>query len=165
MKVTTFCTLTYLLVLVLTFMYIYRVHISSVASTRMTDHSSRSHAIFTISLWTTLEDDNGIKTSKYSKHNFVDLAGSEGVKRSGATGDRLNEGNMINKSLLTLGLVITNLATKPNKYSSYRDSKLTRLLHDSLGGNTKVCLSCYIFFHSLLSYPYIDVLCRHPFSW
>jgi len=80
--------------------------------------------------------------------NLVDLAGSERQQKTGATGSRLKEGNMINKSLLALGTVISTLAAnsaasakgKAIKHIPYRDSKLTRLLQGSLGGNARTCM-------------------------
>lgn len=78
---------------------------------------------------------------KGSKLNFVDLAGSERQGKTGATGDTLKEGAKINLSLTALGNVINALVDgKNNKHIPYRDSKLTRLLQDSLGGNTKTLM-------------------------
>ncbi|CAB4065516.1 KIF4_21_27 [Lepeophtheirus salmonis] len=114
------------------------------ASTNMNDQSSRSHAIFTIHIEqqpikmknTTDEGELEILTAKF---HFVDLAGSERLKRTGATGDRAKEGISINCGLLALGNVISALGDTTRKvlHVPYRDSKLTRLLQDSLGGNSR----------------------------
>ncbi|XP_049890192.1 kinesin family member 4 [Epinephelus moara] len=108
----------------------------TVGSTAMNAASSRSHAIFTI----TLEQRRGTdKTdSIVSKLHLVDLAGSERQKKTKAEGDRLKEGISINRGLLSLGNVISALGdeSKKNSFVPYRDSKLTRLLQDSLGGNS-----------------------------
>ena len=71
---------------------------------------------------------------------MVDLAGSEKTTKTGATGQTLKEANKINKSLTTLGLVIKHLTDGKSTHVPYRDSKLTRVLQDSLGGNSKTCL-------------------------
>ena len=99
-------------------------------ATAMNATSSRSHAIFTVSLELRLKSGK-LLTPRF---NFVDLAGSERAKRTGASGDRFAEGVQINKGLLALGNVITALCEK-QRHVPYRDSKLTRLLQDSLGGN------------------------------
>uniref|UniRef100_H3CZM4 Kinesin family member 4 n=1 Tax=Tetraodon nigroviridis TaxID=99883 RepID=H3CZM4_TETNG len=105
-------------------------------STAMNAASSRSHAIFTI----TLEQRRGTDKSDsiVSKLHLVDLAGSERQKKTKAEGDRLKEGISINRGLLSLGNVISALGdeSKKNAFVPYRDSKLTRLLQDSLGGNS-----------------------------
>lgn len=111
----------------------------AVASTAMNATSSRSHAIFTITLQMMKTDD--VHSSTKSKFHLVDLAGSERSKKTLATGDRFKEGVKINQGLLALGNVISALGTKStsgntNAHISYRDSKLTRLLQDSLGGNS-----------------------------
>nr|XP_058952852.1 kinesin-like protein KIF21A [Pocillopora verrucosa] len=126
------------------------------ASTNMNAQSSRSHAIFAIHVkqqrvvkLTDGDDKQGSeKISNYeyemltAKFNFVDLAGSERLKRTGATGDRAKEGISINCGLLALGNVISALgdATKRGSHVPYRDSKLTRLLQDSLGGNSRTLM-------------------------
>lgn len=106
-----------------------------VATTKMNDFSSRSHTIFTITLYK--EHDGEI--FRVSKMNLVDLAGSENISRSGAQHQRAKEAGSINQSLLTLGRVINSLADK-SVHVPFRESKLTRLLQDSLGGNTKTAL-------------------------
>uniref|UniRef100_A0A673XX07 Kinesin-like protein n=1 Tax=Salmo trutta TaxID=8032 RepID=A0A673XX07_SALTR len=109
----------------------------TVGSTAMNAASSRSHAIFTI----TLEQRRGTDKSDnvVSKLHLVDLAGSERQKKTKAEGDRLKEGISINRGLLSLGNVISALGDESKKgtgFVPYRDSKLTRLLQDSLGGNS-----------------------------
>lgn len=108
----------------------------------MNRDSSRSHAIFTLSLQISHETESKAIECKYSRFSFVDLAGSERQKDTHATGERLKEASLINKSLSTLGNVISSLTTAQSghrtRYVCYRDSKLTFLLRDSLGGNTKV---------------------------
>lgn len=111
------------------------------AETDMNPNSSRSHCIFTIIIHikeTTTEGEDYIKIGKL---NFVDLAGSENIGKSGTEkhSSRKQEAGNINKSLLTLGRVITSL-TENTGHIPYRDSKLTRLLQDSLGGKTKTCI-------------------------
>ncbi|XP_055713660.1 kinesin-like protein KIF21A isoform X3 [Phlebotomus papatasi] len=122
------------------------------ASTQMNAQSSRSHALFTIlirrqrvmSAEESGMPDGDLETLT-SKFHFVDLAGSERLKRTGATGERAREGISINCGLLSLGNVISALGDKSKKASHipYRDSKLTRLLQDSLGGNSQtVMIAC-----------------------
>ncbi|KAM7349272.1 kinesin-like protein 3A isoform 2-T2 [Cochliomyia hominivorax] len=107
----------------------------AVASTAMNQQSSRSHAIFTVTLQATKKDESRSVTT--SKFHLVDLAGSERSKKTGATGDRFKEGVKINQGLLALGNVISALGDgKGAGFVRYRDSKLTRLLQDSLGGNS-----------------------------
>uniref|UniRef100_A0A8D3CQG3 Kinesin family member 21A n=1 Tax=Scophthalmus maximus TaxID=52904 RepID=A0A8D3CQG3_SCOMX len=129
------------------------------ASTQMNVQSSRSHAIFTIHLCQVRvcqenETDNKVSNGNSeldeyetltAKFHFVDLAGSERLKRTGATGDRAKEGISINCGLLALGNVISALGdrSKRSSHVPYRDSKLTRLLQDSLGGNSQtVMIAC-----------------------
>ncbi|XP_029095753.1 chromosome-associated kinesin KIF4A [Monodon monoceros] len=107
----------------------------TVASTAMNSQSSRSHAIFTISIEQRKKSDKN--SSFRSKLHLVDLAGSERQKKTKAEGDRLKEGININRGLLCLGNVISALGDdKKGGFVPYRDSKLTRLLQDSLGGNS-----------------------------
>ncbi|OWB80335.1 hypothetical protein B5S32_g4601 [[Candida] boidinii] len=105
------------------------------ASTKLNDYSSRSHTIFTI----TLLKKNINNEYQISKLNLVDLAGSENILRSGAVNQRAKEAGSINQSLLTLGRVINSLVDGGN-YIPYRECKLTRILQDSLGGDTKTIL-------------------------
>ncbi|PWY94522.1 kinesin related protein 2 [Aspergillus sclerotioniger CBS 115572] len=106
-----------------------------VAATKCNDLSSRSHTIFTINVLT--KSSEGSITS--GKLNLVDLAGSENIQRSGAENKRAVEAGQINRSLLTLGRVINALVDKAS-HVPYRESKLTRLLQDSLGGRTRICI-------------------------
>ncbi|KAG6465115.1 hypothetical protein O3G_MSEX014941 [Manduca sexta] len=104
-------------------------------STAMNQASSRSHAVFTIVIAKESRADKNVATT--SKFHLVDLAGSERIKKTKASGERLKEGVKINQGLLALGNVISALGDGTNRsYISYRDSKLTRLLQDSLGGNS-----------------------------
>ncbi|KAJ1720706.1 Kinesin- motor protein, partial [Coemansia erecta] len=112
-----------------------------VAATRCNDASSRSHAIFTVTVFireraVTAEGEDIVKLGKL---NLVDLAGSENIGRSGAQDARAREAGNINRSLLTLGRVINALVDR-NSYVPYRDSKLTYILKDSLGGRTRTCM-------------------------
>ncbi|BHF59037.1 Kinesin-like protein kif17 [Sparganum proliferum] len=115
-------------------------------ATLMNADSSRSHSIFTIYLEMIRNDaETGREMFRAGKLNLVDLAGSERQSKTGAVGDRLKEATKINLSLSALGNVISALVDANTKHVPYRDSKLTRLLQDSLGGNTKTlmiaCLS------------------------
>ncbi|KAG8005713.1 Kinesin-like protein KIF21A, partial [Nibea albiflora] len=129
------------------------------ASTQMNVQSSRSHAIFTIHLCQVRvcspDNDDNVTDNRLANHSeinefetltakfhFVDLAGSERLKRTGATGDRAKEGISINCGLLALGNVISALGdrSKRSTHVPYRDSKLTRLLQDSLGGNSQTMM-------------------------
>uniref|UniRef100_A0AAR5P0J1 Kinesin-like protein n=1 Tax=Dendroctonus ponderosae TaxID=77166 RepID=A0AAR5P0J1_DENPD len=110
------------------------------AATLMNNHSSRSHVVFTITVHTREILSNGEEVLKTGKLNLVDLAGSENIAKSGAKDKRAQESANINKSLLTLGRVIQILSEKNSKHIPYRDSKLTRILQDSLGGHTKTCI-------------------------
>ncbi|XP_055899663.1 kinesin-like protein KIF21A isoform X3 [Biomphalaria glabrata] len=128
----------------------------STASTNMNVSSSRSHAIFSLHIRQhrlvkeeiPLEDGKETDSTQAefetltAKFHFVDLAGSERLKRTGATGDRAKEGISINCGLLALGNVISALGDKTKKgcHVPYRDSKLTRLLQDSLGGNSRTLM-------------------------
>ncbi|XP_037942329.1 chromosome-associated kinesin KIF4-like, partial [Teleopsis dalmanni] len=107
----------------------------AVASTAMNSQSSRSHAIFTVTIQATKKDTLTSMTT--SKFHLVDLAGSERSKKTKTTGDRFKEGVKINQGLLALGNVISALGSGQGAgHVRYRDSKLTRLLQDSLGGNS-----------------------------
>ncbi|XP_063880218.1 kinesin-like protein KIF14 isoform X1 [Scylla paramamosain] len=118
----------------------------SIAATGLNDKSSRSHAVFTLKLiQTQTEDVEGeeLESSKVSILNLVDLAGSERVGASLSHGDRLKEGVFINKSLLTLGKVINSLAESEGRrrpFIPYRESVLTFLLKESLGGNSRTAM-------------------------
>ncbi|VDO50278.1 unnamed protein product, partial [Schistosoma margrebowiei] len=108
----------------------------TVAATNMNETSSRSHAVFTIVVTQRIEDlSYGTTSEKVSKISLVDLAGSERSDATGATDIRLKEGANINKSLTTLGKVIAGLADM-NDFIPYRDSVLTWLLKENLGGNS-----------------------------
>lgn len=113
-----------------------------VAATKCNDLSSRSHTVFTITVQIKRPGGSGGGGEDFislGKLNLVDLAGSENIQRSGAENKRAAEAGLINKSLLTLGRVINALVDK-NSHIPYRESKLTRLLQDSLGGRTKTCI-------------------------
>ncbi|NXX74475.1 KIF15 protein, partial [Urocolius indicus] len=113
-----------------------------VASTSMNRESSRSHAVFTITV-ESMEKNNEIVNIRSSLLNLVDLAGSERQKDTHTEGLRLKEAGNINRSLSCLGQVITALVDVGNgkqRHICYRDSKLTFLLRDSLGGNAKTCI-------------------------
>ncbi|EGT46843.1 hypothetical protein CAEBREN_30218 [Caenorhabditis brenneri] len=110
-----------------------------VGATLMNKDSSRSHSIFTVYV----EGMTETGSIRMGKLNLVDLAGSERQSKTGATGDRLKEATKINLSLSALGNVISALVDGKSKHIPYRDSKLTRLLQDSLGGNTKtIMIAC-----------------------
>ncbi|EAR95984.2 kinesin motor catalytic domain protein (macronuclear) [Tetrahymena thermophila SB210] len=110
-----------------------------VGATKMNADSSRSHSVFSLNFQSKIVS-NGMIHVKNSKLHFVDLAGSERQKSTGAAGDRLKEASNINKSLTVLGLVINALVESANgksRHIPYRDSKLTFILKDSLGGNSR----------------------------
>ncbi|KAJ1516671.1 hypothetical protein HMI55_001697 [Coelomomyces lativittatus] len=116
----------------------------------MNDHSSRSHALLTFILECYKEDqccDGSLgEPIKSARINLVDLAGAERVGHTGAEGLRLKEGGKINQSLLTLSNVIQKLASRQNirEHIPYRDSKLTRILEPSLGGNSRTLIICTV---------------------
>ena len=120
----------------------------TVAATNMNETSSRSHGVFTLVLTQKRHDvETNMDTEKVSRISLVDLAGSERANSTGATGTRLKEGANINKSLTTLGKVISALADassgkkkKKDEFVPYRDSVLTWLLKDSLGGNSRTAM-------------------------
>ena len=114
-------------------------HKRQVAATKCNDLSSRSHTVFTITAYIKRTTDDGEDYISAGKLNLVDLAGSENIQRSGAENKRAAEAGLINKSLLTLGRVINALVDR-GSHIPYRESKLTRLLQDSLGGRTKTCI-------------------------
>ncbi|PIG80677.1 kinesin family protein [Aspergillus arachidicola] len=142
----------------------------TVASTKMNDTSSRSHAVFTITLKQIHHDlSTDETTERTARIRLVDLAGSERAKSTEATGQRLREGSNINKSLTTLGRVIAALADPKQGRSGkrkgkdvvpYRDSILTWLLKDSLGGNSKTamiaCISPSDYEETLSTLRYAD---------
>ncbi|XP_061361837.1 kinesin-like protein KIN-5D [Gastrolobium bilobum] len=109
------------------------------AETLLNKQSSRSHSIFSVTIHIKECTPEGEEMIKCGKLNLVDLAGSENISRSGAREGRAREAGEINKSLLTLGRVI-NALVEHSGHVPYRDSKLTRLLRDSLGGKTKTCI-------------------------
>jgi kinesin family protein 15 len=119
----------------------------------MNRESSRSHAVFTAIIKTITTKSTNEQIIRTSRFHIVDLAGSERCKETGAEGLRLKEASAINKSLTTLGAVINDLAdiSKSNdlskirsKHIRYRDSKLTYLLRDALGGNSKTVMICNV---------------------
>uniref|UniRef100_A0AAQ4RND2 Kinesin-like protein n=1 Tax=Gasterosteus aculeatus aculeatus TaxID=481459 RepID=A0AAQ4RND2_GASAC len=109
------------------------------ASTLMNAYSSRSHSVFSVTIHMKEITMDGEELVKIGKLNLVDLAGSENIGRSGAVDKRAREAGNINQSLLTLGRVITALVEK-RPHVPYRESKLTRILQDSLGGRTKTSI-------------------------
>ncbi|KAL3914711.1 MAG: hypothetical protein SGPRY_007532 [Prymnesium sp.] len=118
----------------------------AVGRTNMNEHSSRSHCVITLKITSIDADDIDRVTEVECKLHLIDLAGSERQKATGATGDRLKEGAQINLSLSALGNVI-NALTDPKKkggHIPYRESKLTRLLTDSLGGNSVTVMLCNV---------------------
>merc|ERR1712096_261373 len=100
----------------------------SVGATNMNEHSSRSHAIFVITVECSEDGLDGKNHIRVGKLNLVDLAGSERQSKTGATGERLKEATKINLSLSTLCHVISSLTDPKCTYIPYRDSKLTRIL-------------------------------------
>ncbi|TSM04924.1 Kinesin-like protein KIF3B [Bagarius yarrelli] len=112
----------------------------SVGSTNMNEHSSRSHAIFVITIECSELGPDGENHIRVGKLNLVDLAGSERQTKTGAQGERLKEATKINLSLSALGNVISALVDGKCTHIPYRDSKLTRLLQDSLGGNARTVM-------------------------
>ena len=115
-----------------------------VASTSMNRASSRSHAVFVLTVRSVFTSSDGLSKVRKSRFTLVDLAGSERQRSTDASGDRLKEASSINSSLLTLGNVINALVDRENgrdsRHIPFRDSKLTFLLRDSWGGNSKTCL-------------------------
>ena len=118
----------------------------TIGSTQMNATSSRAHTVIAIEFKQVIMF-QGKKSEKFSVINLVDLAGSEKAEQTGATGDRLKEGCAINKSLTCLGQVISVLADKAmgkggKQVVPYRDSALTRMLQNALGGNSKTIMIC-----------------------
>ncbi|VEN42027.1 unnamed protein product [Callosobruchus maculatus] len=109
----------------------------SVGRHNMNDYSSRSHTILSVHITSEEPSENGVFISRFGKINFVDLAGSEMTKKTQSEGKTLEEANNINKSLMVLGYCIASLSDPKRKgtHIPYRDSKLTKLLADSLAGN------------------------------
>ena len=108
-----------------------------VASTKMNADSSRSHSIFLINV---KQENLETQTKLTGKLYLVDLAGSEKVGKTGAAGETLEEAKNINSSLSALGNVISALASGTKTHVPYRDSKMTRILQDSLGGNCRTTI-------------------------
>ncbi|XP_012691043.1 kinesin-like protein KIF3C isoform X2 [Clupea harengus] len=112
----------------------------SIGFTNMNEHSSRSHAIFLITVECSQMGPDGQNHIRVGRLNLVDLAGSERQAKTGVRGERLKEATKINLSLSALGNVISALVDGRSSHVPYRDSKLTRLLQDSLGGNAKTLM-------------------------
>merc|ERR1719393_882298 len=112
----------------------------STGATNMNEESSRSHSIFMVTVEQCSTGVDGEGHIRVGKLNMVDLAGSERQSKTGATGERLKEATKINLSLSALGNVISALVDGKSSHIPYRDSKLTRLLQDSLGGNTRTVM-------------------------
>ncbi|KAH7725450.1 Kinesin [Aphelenchoides avenae] len=127
----------------------------SVGRTNMNEHSSRSHAIFIITVECSEQGEDGENHIRVGRLNLVDLAGSERQSKTGAEGERFKEATKINLSLSALGNVISALVDGKSAHIPYRDSKLTRLLQDSLGGNSKTVMVANI---GPASYNYDETL-------
>ncbi|XP_065091012.1 kinesin-like protein KIF3A [Ochlerotatus camptorhynchus] len=115
-----------------------------VGATKMNSESSRSHAIFSITIESSETDESGKQFVKMGKLQLVDLAGSERQSKTQSSGLRLKEATKINLSLSVLGNVISALVDGKSTHIPYRNSKLTRLLQDSLGGNSKTVMCASI---------------------
>ena len=114
-----------------------------VGSTSMNKESSRSHSVLTTLIDSKSMEEGGVWNIKTSRFHIIDLAGSERQKFTNTTGNQLKEAGMINKSLSALGNVINSLvdiSEGKSRHVHYRDSKLTFLLRDSLGGNSKTVI-------------------------
>lgn len=146
---------------------VFRSRLGVVGATKMNVESSRSHAIFSITVESSEMDDKGAEHVKMGKLQLVDLAGSERQSKTQATGIRLKEATKINLSLSVLGNVISALVDGKSTHIPYRNSKLTRLLQDSLGGNSKTVMvsttSSFISFLSQISFEIIHrkTVCQH----
>ncbi|KAJ3343749.1 Kinesin-like protein kif3a [Gonapodya sp. JEL0774] len=112
----------------------------SVGATAMNERSSRSHSIFSVTVERSDVEQDGSEHIRVGKLHLVDLAGSERQSKTQASGDRLKEATKINLSLSALGNVISSLVDGKSSHVPYRDSKLTRLLQDSLGGSAKTVM-------------------------
>ncbi|XP_061361586.1 kinesin-like protein NACK2 isoform X1 [Gastrolobium bilobum] len=115
-----------------------------VGETTLNDKSSRSHQIIRLTVESILRERSGHVKSFLASLNFVDLAGSERISQANTCGARLKEGSHINRSLLTLASVIRKLSGGKRGHIPYRDSKLTRILQSSLGGNARTAIICTI---------------------
>ncbi|CAI5478758.1 unnamed protein product [Closterium sp. Yama58-4] len=115
-----------------------------VGATHFNTASSRSHTIFTLTVESSGRDLDGYEEVTYSQLNLIDLAGSENSRATAGNNMRRREGTFINKSLLTLGTVISKLSERKQSHVPYRDSKLTRLLQTSLSGNARISLICTV---------------------
>ncbi|KAH8293643.1 hypothetical protein KR054_002493 [Drosophila jambulina] len=116
----------------------------AVGATKMNQESSRSHAIFSITVERSELGEGGVQHVRMGKLQLVDLAGSERQSKTQASGQRLKEATKINLSLSVLGNVISALVDGKSTHIPYRNSKLTRLLQDSLGGNSKTVMCATI---------------------
>jgi len=116
----------------------------AVGSTAMNERSSRSHAIFRLTIESRVTNEHGEVSVRSASLNLVDLAGSESVKNTGATGQRAKEGGKINQSLLSLSRVIQQLGEGGSGHVNFRDSKLTRLMQPMLLGNSSMCMVCCV---------------------
>jgi len=116
----------------------------AVGATKMNEESSRSHAIFSITVERSELGEGGVQHVRMGKLQLVDLAGSERQSKTQASGQRLKEATKINLSLSVLGNVISALVDGKSTHIPYRNSKLTRLLQDSLGGNSKTVMCATI---------------------
>lgn len=137
-------------------------HNRSIGETNMNDRSSRSHAIFVITIEHIEQDEFGNEHVRVGKLNLVDLAGSERQIKTKAVGQRQKEAIKINLSLSALGNVISALVDGRSTHVPYRDSKLTRLLQDSLGGNSHTVMlanigpSAYNYEETLITVRYAN---------
>lgn len=127
----------------------------AVGSTLVNIVSSRSHAIFSITIESSITDESGEQHVKMGKLQLVDLAGSERQSKTQASGIRLKEATKINLSLSVLGNVISALVDGKSSHIPYRNSKLTRLLQDSLGGNSKTVMCATI---SSSDFNYVETI-------